>query len=242
MEADPAEPETTEPDATEPETSDPETTNPETSDPGSTEGGSTVTGTATATTALNVRSGPGTSYSVISVLSTGESVTTTGDDQNGWTPITYKGQDAWVSTQYLSTSGSVDEQEEPSSGETETAYTTTDVNLRTGPGLDYRIVRVLSPNTEVELTGAHVDRNVLGAQEEELDLVHRVDDRQILGIGAATVSGLGQDVGGRLTQCALVRNGDAQEAVGRCAGHSLPYTSSRVRPRLIIRTCVQYRS
>ncbi|NLI85377.1 MAG: SH3 domain-containing protein [Propionibacterium sp.] len=153
VEADPAEPETTEPDATEPETSDPETTNPETSDPGSTEGGSTVTGTATATTALNVRSGPGTSYSVISVLSTGESVTTTGDDQNGWTPITYKGQDAWVSTQYLSTSGSVDEQEEPSSGETETAYTTTDVNLRTGPGLDYRIVRVLSPNTEVELTG-----------------------------------------------------------------------------------------
>lgn len=110
------------------------------------------TGTATAATALNVRSGPGTNHRVISVLRTGESVTTRGADQNGWTPIIYQGQQAWVSTQYLSTSGSVDWDDEDAD-ETETAYTTTDVNLRTGPGLDYRIVRVLRPNTEVELTG-----------------------------------------------------------------------------------------
>ncbi len=149
---------TTEDPATNDENSDDvESAAPDATDDGTTDNGSTndgATGTATATTALNVRSGPGTSYSVISVLKTGEAVTTTGDDQDGWTPISFNGQGAWVSTQYLSTSGSTAEDEEESSdGQTETAYTTTDVNLRTGPGLDYRIVRVLSPNTEVELTG-----------------------------------------------------------------------------------------
>ena len=121
-----------------------------------------VSGDATATTALNVRFGPGTDYGVLAVLSTGESVTTRGGDDDGWTPISYHGQDAWVATRYLSTSGGEggDDADEPTTtddgdeaSETSTGYTTTDVNLRTGPGLDYRVVRVLGANTEVELTG-----------------------------------------------------------------------------------------
>ena len=130
-------------------------------------------GDATATTALNVRTGPGTDYNVIAVLSTGESVATRGGDNDGWTPISYAGQDAWVATRYLSTGQAAggdegtDEGDEATNGgdeqttdegddqtiETETAYVSDDVNLRTGPGLDYRVVQVLSPNTEVELTG-----------------------------------------------------------------------------------------
>ncbi len=120
---------------------------------------SSFAGDASATTALNVRSGPGTDHRIVGVLRAGETVDTRGGDQDGWTPIDYQGQDAWVATRYLSTGGgqiSDDQQdadEEYEESRTSTGYTTADVNLRTGPGLDYRVVRVLSTNTEVELTG-----------------------------------------------------------------------------------------
>lgn len=225
---------------------------------------------AIALTTLNVRSGPGTENGVIGVLATGESVVTRGSDDGGWTPVSYRGQDAWVASQYLSTGGSaifeedagqlvddaaadpegettaepevvapgesdetdpgeaapVDaespdeatdpdevtqpdevtapddatapdeatapddaaeaeepeapaESEEPAEAEApepetpveepETpaepeapatvsiGYTNDDVNLRTGPGLDYGVVEVLATNTEIELTGVSQD-------------------------------------------------------------------------------------
>ncbi|GAA3186082.1 hypothetical protein GCM10020255_082800 [Rhodococcus baikonurensis] len=59
---------------------------------------------------------------------------------------------------------------------------------------------VATGDAEIELTGADVDRNVLGAQEKELDLVGRIQDRQITGIGASTVAGLAEDLGGGLGQ------------------------------------------
>ena len=57
-------------------------------------------GTVTAS-GLNIRSGPGTSYSVIGVLVKGYTVTITGS-YNGWYKIKYAGADnAWISARYI---------------------------------------------------------------------------------------------------------------------------------------------
>ncbi|WIY81876.1 SH3 domain-containing protein [Propionimicrobium sp. PCR01-08-3] len=158
-EAEPSEPTTSgEDQPSEPVTSDEtevpdtDTSAPEPSTDPAPDEGSVATGSANARTALNVRSGPGTSYPVLGTLSTGEQISTRGDDQSGWTPVIYNGQDGWVSSEFLSYTGEVDE-EEPAAGQTTTGYTTTDVNLRTGPSLDYRVARVLDPGTEIQLTG-----------------------------------------------------------------------------------------
>ncbi|MDJ0627778.1 MAG: SH3 domain-containing protein [Rhodobacter sp.] len=56
---------------------------------------------AQATTALNVRSGPGTSYAIVDTLTPGEIVDATECQPNGWCYITHSGPDGWVSGSYL---------------------------------------------------------------------------------------------------------------------------------------------
>lgn len=56
---------------------------------------------ATATTFLNVRSGPGTAFSVIDTLEPGEVVDMTECQPNGWCYVTHDGPDGWVSSTYL---------------------------------------------------------------------------------------------------------------------------------------------
>src|SRR5581483_7341479 len=94
---------------------------------------------------------------------------------------------------------------------------------------------IAAGDAEVEVAGADIDRDVLGPQEKELDVVGRVDDGEVFGIAAAPVAGLGENLGGGFAQCALVGYRDSQH-------HSFRYTSSRERPRAIISTCVQYSS
>lgn len=105
-------------------------------------------GPAYASTAVNLRSEPNTSSRIITVLGVGEQVTTQGADQSGWTPVDYKGLQGWISTEFLAASA-----EGINGPATATGYTQTDVNVRTGPGLDWRIAKVFTANTEVQLTG-----------------------------------------------------------------------------------------
>lgn len=56
---------------------------------------------AAAATSLNVRSGPGTRYSVVDVLSPGELVDVTECQPNLWCQIARDGPDGWVSSSYL---------------------------------------------------------------------------------------------------------------------------------------------
>lgn len=106
-----------------------------------------VTGSAVATTAVNVRQGASTNTRVLTVLRQGQSIQTTGDSRNGWTPVLWNGQGAFVYSQYLraGSGGGI--------AASKDSYTTDYVNLRTGPGLNYRVMRVLSPNTKIALTG-----------------------------------------------------------------------------------------
>jgi uncharacterized protein YraI len=67
--------------------------------------GATAAAATEATTALNVRAGPGTSYSVVDVLRAGEDVSVRECRTNGWCLISHSGPDGWVSSNYLTDVG-----------------------------------------------------------------------------------------------------------------------------------------
>lgn len=55
-----------------------------------------------ATVPLNVRTGPGTDYSILGVLQVGASIRRIAIGSNGWSKVVYGGQTAYMATQYLS--------------------------------------------------------------------------------------------------------------------------------------------
>jgi uncharacterized protein YraI len=101
------------------------------------------------TAALNFRSGPGTSYSIIRVIPAGGIVTHTGKVQNSFYEVGYSGTYGWVHKDYLA----------PASGGTGadpvmvgTAVTTTAVNLRTGPSTGHQVLRVVAAGASVQIS------------------------------------------------------------------------------------------
>ncbi|WP_161958388.1 SH3 domain-containing protein [Ornithinimicrobium cavernae] len=90
-----------------------------------------------ARTDVNVRSGPGTDHSVVGSLAEGTEVTGEWTD-NGWLHL---GDGRYVG-------GSVLVDSLPSYGSS-TAYTRTDVNVRSGPGTDHSVVGSYAEGTEV---------------------------------------------------------------------------------------------
>ena len=54
---------------------------------------------------LNLRSGPGTNYSILTVMRESSEVSLLGDPQNGFYPVRFNGQDGWAFADYLSTGG-----------------------------------------------------------------------------------------------------------------------------------------
>ena len=97
---------------------------------------------------LNVRKGPGTSYSKVTTLSKGTAVTVH-STSDGWSKITANGLTGYVSSQYLSStnpSGS-----NGTTSTTSTMYVTADsgLNVRKGPGTNYSKITKLSKGTAV---------------------------------------------------------------------------------------------
>ena len=111
-------------------------------------------GTAYATDAVNVRSGPGTSYTVLGYLSRGEKVTITGTVSNGWTQLQLHGNRlGYVSSDYLSASY-------PSGGcvivtpsGDRYKVNTGALNVRSGRGTNYRVIAVLEKGDIVTRIG-----------------------------------------------------------------------------------------
>lgn len=114
---------------------------------------------ATATTGLNVRSGPGLKYRVIGSLRTGQKAAIAGSGKDGWTPITYAGHQAWVSSQYVKVStiaadkSQLRNQETAASAAIGTRWTTTAVNVRTDASINSTVVTVLPKAAAVQITG-----------------------------------------------------------------------------------------
>ena len=102
---------------------------------------------------LNLRKGPGTSYSVIRTLSKGTAVTVH-SSSNGWSKISVNGVEGYVSTSFLSStnpSTNSSTSNETTSTPTTTMYVTPDagLNLRKGPGTSYSVIKTLSKGTVV---------------------------------------------------------------------------------------------
>ena len=78
--------------------------------------------TVMATTAVNVRSGPGTSYKILGVLYPGHTAQQIGNTRYGWAQVTWKGHTAYVAAQYLRDSSAA-------------GSSNTHVTLRPSPGV-----------------------------------------------------------------------------------------------------------
>lgn len=108
----------------------------------------------TATTGVNVRSGPGTGYDLLGGLYPGYVVEVRGSARNGWTPVTFNGREAWVSSKYLRKVGTaVSAPTATASAALRTVRTTTALNVRSGPGTTYGIVKVVAKGSTVSTTG-----------------------------------------------------------------------------------------
>jgi uncharacterized protein YraI len=101
----PAEEEVTPPPAEE-EVTPPPAEEGETPDDGVETPGGEPTGTAMVIDgALNLRSGPGTTYDILAVMPNSSEVSLLGDPQNGFYPVRFNGTDGWAFADYLSIGG-----------------------------------------------------------------------------------------------------------------------------------------
>ena len=97
---------------------------------------------------LNVRSGPSTSYSVITKLYKGDKVEIL-ESSNGWNKIkTSSGKTGWSSAEYLSTSGTSGSTSTTGKKATVTAST---LNVRSGPSTSYSITTKVYKGETVEV-------------------------------------------------------------------------------------------
>lgn len=107
---------------------------------------------------LNVRSGPGTSYAVISRLDPGASVTILGANDGGdWLRIALDGAsgEAWVAAAYIAQGNTPVETGEaapqPPAASAALTGVTANANVRGGPGTNYPVITTLSAGSVVEL-------------------------------------------------------------------------------------------
>ena len=113
---------------------------------------------------VNLRRGAGTNYGVIKVIGTGTTVTVTDASNSQWYKVKLSdGTEGYLFSEYLKvTSGNIDSAKPsatptptpaPSNG-TVQAKTTSDLNVRKGPGTSYGIIKVIDMNVTVTVTEA----------------------------------------------------------------------------------------
>ena len=113
---------------------------------------------------VNLRRGAGTNYGVIKVIGTGTTVTVTDASNSQWYKVKLSdGTEGYLFSEYLKvTSGDIDSAKPsatptptpaPSNG-TVQAKTTSDLNVRKGPGTSYGIIKVIDMNVTVTVTEA----------------------------------------------------------------------------------------
>ena len=113
---------------------------------------------------VNLRRGAGTNYGVIKVIGTGTTVTITDASNSQWYKVKLSdGTEGYLFSEYLKvTSGDINSAKPsatptptpaPSNG-TVQAKTTSDLNVRKGPGTSYGIIKVIDMNVTVTVTEA----------------------------------------------------------------------------------------
>ena len=105
---------------------------------------------ATAVEGVNIRSGPSTAKGIIGGLYRGGTITAL-STSNGWTKVRFNGDIAYISSKYLTK-----DKDLPAPGDINTGsvkITTTDLNVRKGPGLSYDRTTTLPEGIKITLTG-----------------------------------------------------------------------------------------
>ena len=122
-------------------------------------------GSAYTTTSVNLRSGAGTSYSVITVVPSGAAVSLTGSSSNGFYSASYNGSNGWLYASYVSTSGggsgsgagsgsgSGSGDNIPGGGAVGSATTTSGLNLRANSSTSARVIAVMPAGASVSILG-----------------------------------------------------------------------------------------
>ncbi len=98
------------------------------------------------TDALNLRSGPGSSYPVLTVMPRGAKIALTGKTSNGYTSVSWEGRSGWAHSDWIAADGAVPVPRK-------TGRTTDTLNLRSGPATTYTVLAVLPASATVTLTG-----------------------------------------------------------------------------------------
>ena len=109
----------------------------------------------TTTSDVNLRSGPSTAYSIVATVDNGTNLQRTGT-VNGWSRVTYQGNDAYIINTYIS-SGSGGSGSSQASDGNGTLRVVSDVNVRTGPGTENRVLGIAKTGTTLTYTGVSSD-------------------------------------------------------------------------------------
>jgi uncharacterized protein YraI len=127
------------------------------------------TGTYRTTSSLNLRSGPGTNYSVLLVIPQGGLVTQVGPDQNNFKKVSYNGTVGWAYGSYLVVENGGGGDIPAYRGD---AYTTDAVNMRSGPGTNYSVLLVIPAGATIEVYDEYANYFWLVRYKGQFGYVH----------------------------------------------------------------------
>ena len=96
---------------------------------------------------LNIRSGPGTNYTIVDTVSNGSKVVILEQSETDWYKINYNGSEGYVSAQYIKNVLTAEDFDAVGT------VNDSDVRFRTGPSTSNSIIGTLAENTEVEIIG-----------------------------------------------------------------------------------------
>jgi len=104
---------------------------------------------------LNLRSGPDTTYEVVTALPAGAQVMVVGAiTGSSWLPVQYGGQDGWADAAYLSMAVAAPVAATTPAVSTARVLPLDGVHLRDGPGLSYGVLATVPAGTTVTVSGS----------------------------------------------------------------------------------------
>lgn len=116
---------------------------------------SSTSGSDVTTDSVNLRSGPSLGESIVTSLESGETVTLTGENLNGWLSVEVSGSSGYIYGAFVTAGGT--SSSSPSGSETGTRYADGTLNLRSGPSVSDAVMSVLPSGATIELLGETSD-------------------------------------------------------------------------------------
>jgi len=107
----------------------------------------------TATTTVNIRSGPSTTATIRGQLERGQRITAVGKVSGTWVKVRLAGSTAYMVSKYLNVTGKNLPAPPTKINTSGTKMTTESLNVRSGPGPSHKVVGVLPEGTRLILTG-----------------------------------------------------------------------------------------